>query len=348
MTDTYFAIPGDIATLTGGYAYDRRVIALLPSFGIQPRHLALPGSFPNPTDADLTETARLVAGTPKDSNLLFDGLAFGALPETMIAGFNRRIVALVHHPLCLEAGLTEARAAELRMLEKAALAQAARVVVTSPATARTLVSDFAVPETRITVAEPGTDPALRASGTGTPLQLLAVGAVSQRKAYDILIQSLEPLADLDWRLTIAGATDRAPDVARALKSQIAASPLSQRIHLAGMVVPATLERFYDSADLFLLPSLYEGYGMVLAEAMARGIPIVCTTGGAAADTVPDNAAIKVPPGDTAALTDALRTGLSNKKLRRRMADASWEAGRFLPTWSETARRIAAAIMGIRV
>lgn len=347
MTATCFAIPGDIATPTGGYAFDRRVIALLPSFGIQVQHLPLPAGFPNPSAADLDETARRVAATPPDATLLFDGLAYGALPSSVIDGFKRRIVALVHHPLCLEAGLGEDRARELHALEKAALARAARVIVTSPATARTLVADFAVPETSITVAEPGTDPALRASGTGMPLQLLAVGAVSKRKAYDVLVNALEPLAGLDWRLAIAGATDRAPDVAAALKGQIGASPLSQRINLAGMVVPATLERFYDSADLFIMPSLYEGYGMVLAEAMARGIPIICTTGGAAAETVPDAAALKVPPGDVAALTDALRTTLTNKKLRRRMADASWEAGRCLPTWSETARRIAASIMGFR-
>jgi glycosyltransferase involved in cell wall biosynthesis len=204
-----------------------------------------------------------------------------------------------------------------------------------------------VPARKITVAEPGTDPAARATGTGTPLQLLAVGAVSPRKAYDVLVRALEPLADLDWRLTIAGATDRDPAAAAALKSIIDRSGLGERIKLAGKVVPATLDRFYESADLFVMPSLFEGYGMVLAEAMARGLPIVCTTGGAAAETVPDAAAIKVPPGDPEPLTAALRLALEDKKRRTRMADASWDAGRALPTWNETARRIAAVILGMR-
>ena len=100
---------------------------------------------------------------------------------------------------------------------------------------------------------------------------------------------------------------------------------------------------YASADAFLLPSLYEGYGMVLAEAMARGLPIVCTTGGAAAETAPDAAAIKVPPGDQGALTAAIRRLLDEPDLRRRLADASWAAGQRLPRWEDTARIIAGVI-----
>lgn len=349
LTQAVFAIPGDLATPTGGYGYDRRVLELLPSYGIAAKAVALPGSFPSPTGDDLVLTEKLLTAVPQEAALLVDGLAFGALPPPLLGRLkSRRVVALVHHPLALESGIDESRRRALHESEATALARADHVVVTSPATERTLVADFGVPAAKITVAEPGTDPAHRATGTGTPLQLLAVGAVSPRKAYDVLVSALEPLGEFDWRLTIAGALDRNAAATAALKRQIEASPLSERIHLAGVVVPATLERYYDSADLFVMPSLFEGYGMVLAEAMARGLPIVCTTGGAAAETVPDGAALKVAPGDAAALTEALRTGLTNKKLRRRMADASWDAGRRLPTWAETARRIAAAVMGIGV
>lgn len=347
MPDVAFAIPGDLQTPTGGYAYDRRVLALLPSYGINPTHVALPGSFPAPSPTDLDETARRLAAVPARAKLLIDGLAYGALPARLIDGLDRRVIALVHHPLALETGLSDAQKAELVASETAALARACHVIVTSRSTADSLTADYGVPAARITVAEPGTDPALRSTGTGTPMQLLAIGAVSARKAYDLLIAALEPLADLDWRLVIAGALDRNLDTVAALRRQIASSPLAERITLAGAVVPATLERFYGSADLFVSPSHYEGYGMVLAEAMARGLPIVCTTGGAAAETVPDAAAIKVPPGDAAALTAALRQALTNRKQRRTMADAAWEAGRRLPTWEETARRIAAAILEIK-
>jgi glycosyltransferase involved in cell wall biosynthesis len=338
-----FAIPGDIALPTGGYRYDRRVLSLLPAFGIEATHLPLPGSFPNPADGDLAETARLLASPRAGTLLLIDGLAYGAMPADLIARLEHRVVALVHHPLCLEAGVPPHRKAELRALETAALAAARHVVVTSPATARTLVTGFAVPQAKITVAEPGTDPASRATGTGQPLQLLAVGSIVPRKAYDLLVRALAPLAELDWRLTIVGPYDRSEEALLAVRRAIADTGLAGRITLAGPAEASQLDAYYAGADLFLMPSLYEGYGMVLGEAMARGLPIVCTTGGAAAETAPDSAAVKVPPGDAGALTSAIHRLLENADLRRRMADAAWIAGQSLPRWEQTAQRIAEAL-----
>ncbi len=348
MTKVVFAIPGDLTTATGGYIYDRRVLRLLPSFGIDITHLPLPGSYPDPTQADLAESERRLAATPEGAVLMIDGLALGAMPAELLRRVKRRIIALVHHPLALEAGLSEERRQALAASETAALALCHRVIVTSPMTARLLAADFGVSGPLITVAEPGTDPAPRATGTGTPMQLLSVGAISPRKGYENLVAALGPLADLDWRLAIAGALDRDSAAVAGLKAAIAASTkLSDRITLLGTVVPATLERYYASADIFVLPSLFEGYGMVLAEAMARGLPIICTTGGAAAETVPDAAALKVPPGDINALGAALVCLMSDRKLRKRLEAASWDAGRKLPTWTETARRIFAAIMEMK-
>ena len=341
-----FAVPGDLDVPTGGYAYDRRVLSMLPDYGVLPSLVALPGNFPNPSTSDLVETERRLAALPPGTPLLIDGLALGAIPRDLLNRLPHHILALVHHPLTLESGLDPGRAKALKISEAAALDRARHVIVTSFATKRTLVAEFAVPAGKITVAEPGTDPAVRASGTGTPLQLLAVGAISPRKGYEILVEALKPLVHLDWRLTIAGATDRDSATVARIEEAIAASGLYDRIRLAGAVVPATLARFFDSADLFVMPSLFEGYGMALAEAMARGLPIVCTTGGAASETVPDAAAIKVPPGDGPALTAAIETALRDKRLRTRLADASWEMGRTLPPWTETTRRIAAVIMGI--
>lgn len=343
-----FAIPGDLSTETGGYAYDRRILKLLPSFGLDISHLALPGSFPSPTPADLEETERRLAATPADAALLIDGLALGTLPAELLKRIQRRIIALVHHPLALESGISEQRKVALAASEKAALAVCQHVIVTGPLTGRILAADFGVPPGSVTVAEPGTDPAPKATGTGTPMQLLSVGAVSPRKGYNVLLEALGPLADLDWRLTIVGALDRDAVAVKVLRDMLGANgKLRDRVSLAGTVVPATLERHYASADIFVLPSLFEGYGMVLAEAMARGLPIICTTGGAAAETVPDAAAIKVPPGDVSALGGALVKLISDRKLRKRLESASWDAGRKLPTWNETARRIFAVIMEMK-
>lgn len=345
MTHAVFVIPGDLSLPTGGYAYDRRVMALLPQFGIRVDHLQLPGTYPAPTAADLAETGARLAPSAGKSVLLIDGLAYGAMPTDLIRSFkDDPIVALVHHPLCLEAGLTAVRQAELKRLETDALALATHVIATSPTTARTLAADFGVAAERITVAEPGTDAALRAKGSGGhPVRLLAVGSVVPRKGYDVLVEALVPLKVLAWQLDIAGALDRNPDAVHALERQIAASGLSDRITLHGAVSDQQLAALYDGADLFVLASHYEGYGMVLAEAIARGLPIVCTIGGAAGETVPDDAAFKVEPGSPRALAWTLGRVIEDEKIRQRLADAAWSAAERLPRWEDTARRIAAVI-----
>lgn len=365
MIRAAFAIPGDIELPTGGYIYDRRVLSLLPQFHVVAKHLQLPGGYPSPGSADLEATVRIFSKLPRDTILLIDGLAFGAMPADVISSAKCPIVALVHHPLCLETGLSADRQAELKATEAAALALARQVVVTSSTTARTLHSLFAVPAEKITVAEPGTDAAQQATrlrvtpirapkGDQTteavqpppppePLQLLAVGSIVPRKGYDILIRALDPLGHLDWQLTIAGDQDRSPESTSALRTEIRFSRVHNQIRLVGAVDEGRLADLYAHADLFVTASLYEGYGMVLSEALARGLPIVTTTGGAASETVPDRAALKVPPGDVDALTAALGRAIRDTALRKKLAEASWEAGQKLPRWEDTARIVAGVI-----
>lgn len=348
MTACAFVIPGDIGLPTGGYAYDRRVLALLGQYGVAVSHLALPGSFPAPTASDLAVTERTLAALPVTTVLLFDGLAYGALPADLIERIRQPIVALCHHPLALETGVAPDRARELAALERAALAHARHVVVSSPATRATLAADFGVALDRVTVAEPGTDRASRAAPWSSgPLRLLAVGSLIPRKGYDYLIAAL---ADLPrepgmpaWALEIAGSKTLDAETAAALARQISDCGLADRIGLLGAVTAEALDRHYAASHLFVMPSLYEGYGMVLAEAMVRGLPIVCTTGGAAADLVPDTAGIKVPPGDAVALKMALQRVLTQPGVLADLAAGSWVAGQKLPRWEDTARIIADVI-----
>jgi glycosyltransferase involved in cell wall biosynthesis len=346
VPEVVFALPGDLATPTGGYAYARHMLALLPGQGLTVRHISLPASFPHPTEADLTETERLLRVTPHGAVLLVDGLAFGAMPADLVRGLGRPIVALVHHPLAFETGLSPDRQTELFESERGALAEARWVIATSATIARLLASDYDVPGNRIAIAEPGTEPAARASGTGSPVELLAVGAVSPRKGYDVLVAALRGLTELDWRLIIAGALDRAPNAAAALRSAIAGAGLSDRIALAGAVDDAELARLYDKADVFVSTSLFEGHGMVLTEAMARGLPLVASTGGAALETVPDGVGLKVPPGDVHSLREALRTMIADPALRRACAEKSWAAGQALPRWSGTAAQVAGVLKAV--
>ncbi len=345
-----FVIPGDINLPTGGYGYDRRVLALLPAAGVAIKHVVLPGSYPAPSHDDLAAGERVLSQLPPGLPLLIDGLAFGAMPADVVARIRQPIVALCHHPLALEAGLTRTQQLHFQQTETAALALTRHVVATSPMTKQILVADFGVAAARITVAEPGTDAAQRATGSGTSAHaqphLLAVGSIVPRKGYDVLVRAMSGLKHLDWRLTVAGSGDRSPETTQALRTAIEITGLKQRITMFGAVAAADLDRLYDAADLFVMPSLFEGYGMVLGEAMARGLPVVCTTGGAAAETVPDAAALKVPPGDAEAFRDAVARMLGDKTLRGRMADAAWLAGQALPRWTDTARTIANVLKAI--
>jgi glycosyltransferase involved in cell wall biosynthesis len=344
-----FVIPGDLDLPTGGYAYDRAVLAGFAARGLPLAHLALPGSWPAPDAAGIEAARTALLATPPDAGLLIDGLAFGAMPADLIAALAPRpIVALVHHPLGLETGLDAQTSRRLIATERAALAFARHVIVTSPLTARLLAADFGVPESRITVAEPGTEPVPPSRGTkarepAAPLALLAVGSLVPRKGYGDLLEALVGLTDLDWRLDIVGSDDRDAATTAALRARVAQPDIAGRVTLTGALSGTDLAARFDAADLFVMSSHFEGYGMVLAEALAHGLPIVTTTGGAAAETAPDAAALKVPPADVPALRVALRDAIADEALRARLRAGAREAAAALPRWDDTVTRIESAL-----
>ncbi|MCW5658885.1 MAG: glycosyltransferase family 4 protein [Burkholderiaceae bacterium] len=344
MNRITFVVPGDLATPSGGYAYDRRLIAELQSRW-QIDVVSLGDGFPQPSAeqraAALARLESLRDGIP----VVVDGLALGALPEAAQKIARRApLVALVHHPLALETGLSPADARKLFDSECKALAAARSVIVTSRATAKRLSDDYDVEPQRITVAAPGTDRAAPAEGSadGT-LRLLSVGAVVPRKGFDVLIAALASIAELPWRLTVAGDLARAPATVSQLQADIARHGLAGRVNLLGAVSPQRLGALYQSADLFVLASHFEGYGMAYAEAMAHGLPIIGTTGGATVDTVPPTAGVLVEPGNVNALSRALRMVIENEGERRRLARGARAAAADLPSWETTARIVASAL-----
>jgi glycosyltransferase involved in cell wall biosynthesis len=343
VPEVYFAIPGDLTAKTGGYIYDRRVMERLPELGWLVHHVELPGDYPDPSAGSLQATERIFAGLPRDALLVIDGLAFGAMPAELVGKIANPIVALVHHPLSLEAGIGKERAAFLVRSEREALVHAVQVLVTSPTTAQTLVREFAVPESKISVAEPGTEPAPRARGSGGPPRLLSVGSVTVHKGFDVLMQALLQIADLPWESRIVGSLDRDPAMVQSLRDAAARSGLESRILLRGALDEDALAAEYDSARLFVLASRFEGYGMAFAEALARGLPIVGCAAGAVTSTVPAEAGILVQPGDAGALAVALRKLLTEPGELARRADAAWRHAESLPRWSDSARKFAAGL-----
>jgi glycosyltransferase involved in cell wall biosynthesis len=343
--DFVFAIPGDLDTPTGGYAYDRRMLAELRELGWRPEVLGLGDGFPRPSALIKAAAKAHLADVPKGWPIVIDGLAFGVLPEAaQVLRDTHPLIALVHHPLALETGVAADDAVTLRISERAALACTRGVIVTSPATARTLVGEFGVPAERITVAEPGTDRVaqVRRKQTGA-VALLAVGAVVPRKGYDVLIDALAGLIDLPWRLTIVGDCARHPPTLARLKDDIEHHRLGPRVAIEDAVSDERLTALYAASDVFVLASHYEGFGMAYAEAIAHGLPVVGTTGGAIPDTVPASAGVLVPPGDAAALAATLRHLIEDTAARDRLAAGARAAAERLPTWQGSAERFSQAI-----
>jgi glycosyltransferase involved in cell wall biosynthesis len=360
-------IPGDLETRTGGYGYDRRIIAGLRECGWTVHVFGLDDSFPTPTPSAREQAARVIAAIPDGALVLVDGLALGALPgEIERAAGRLTIVALVHHPLAAETGLDPALASVLEISERRALAAVRSVVVTSRATAATLAG-YGVTADRLTVVEPGTDAAPIARGSEaarslvaqafrpaeaaiihqpSEVALLCVATLTPRKGYELLVRALTAIPHRNWRLTCAGSLDRDAETVARVRDLIRAGRLEDRVSLAGEMDAAALAVEYDRADLFVLPTFYEGYGMAVAEALARGLPVVSTATGAIAELVQDGG-IVVPPGDLAAFSAALAEVIADAPLRARLADGARRVRDRLPTWDMAATAMSNALLEVQ-
>lgn len=338
----YFAFPGDLNTPSGGYHYDRRLIAGLRDLGLTVHELSLPSCLPELNKQARDEAAHALAALPDDALVIIDGLAFGVLDQVAEQERQRlRIVALCHHPLALETGLDAHTRTKLQASEQRALACTRATIVTSAHTRDILVEQFAVPADRITVALPGTEPVSFAPCDGDPVRLLCIASLTRRKAHDVLIEALAQLTELPWQARFVGGAEFDPQWARDLQSRVSELGLDERIEFAGSASNTQPE--YQQADVFVLPSRYEGYGMVFAEALAAGLPIIAARAGAVPQVVPDSAGLLVEADDVEGLRDALHRVLSDASLRQQLQRGAREAAQNLPRWSDTAARVAQSL-----
>ncbi len=327
---TIFAVPGDLATPTGGYVYDRRLIGAAEG---ALTHLPLPGDWPHPTGAD---RAAAIEALQHAGPAIIDGLAYGAFTPDMIAALPTRPMVLCHHPLGKETGLDAYEAAIAIKQEAAVLSLAAHIIVTSDETKRTLIAELGQDEARITVAPPGLDyvDAPERMEKSIP-EILTVASLTPRKGHEELVVALARLKHLNWTAKWIGPVDRDETHFEAVKAAIVETELTSRIHIEGPLPAEALDQAYADADIFCLPSRYEGYGMVFAEAMMRGLPIVACDAGAVAELVPPRAGILTPVGDPDAMAKALEEVLEDAPFRAMMGDAGHKHALTIPGWDET-------------
>jgi glycosyltransferase involved in cell wall biosynthesis len=352
LRSVHFVMPGgvdDPANPSGGNAYDRRVCLDLPGFGWQVHKHLVSGSWPRPEAAARTELARTLAELPDGTAVLLDGLVACGVPEIILPEAERlRLAVLVHLPLGDETGLARQVAAELDAKERAVLRAVPAVIATSDWAVRRLVSHHGLAPEKVHCAAPGADIAPLASGTDGVSRLLCVAAVTPRKGQHRLVEALAELTDLRWSCVCVGGLGQDPEYVAHLRGLIGKYGLQDRLELAGPKAGAELDAAYASADLMVLTSYAETYGMAVTEALARGIPVLATDVGGLPEAVgraPDGGVpgILVPPEDPAALAAELRGWFGEADVRRRLKAAARGRRAALNGWASTAQSLAGVL-----
>ncbi len=356
LRSVHFVMPGgvdDPARPSGGNGYDRRICLDLPGFGWQVRRYIVDGGWPRPGADARAELARLLRELPDGTVVLLDGLVACGVPEIVVPEAGRlRLAVLVHLPLGDETGLAPEVAAGLDAAERAVLRAAPAVVATSDWAVRRLVSHHGLAPERVHVAAPGADIAPLAPGTDGVSRLLCVAAVTPRKGQHRLVEALAAVTDLPWSCALVGGLGQDPAYVGHIRSLIAKFGLGDRLHLAGPQTGADLDASYAAADLMVLTSYAETYGMAVTEALARGIPVLATDVGGLPEAVgraPDGGVpgILVPPEDPAAIAAELRGWFGEADVRRRLKAAARGRRAALDGWAATARSLAGVLGRLR-
>jgi glycosyltransferase involved in cell wall biosynthesis len=338
-------VPAPFETVSGGYAYDRHIVAGLRARDHQVAVIALAGTHPLADGAARDAASAAWLALTDVSLPLIDGLALPAFAGMDDALAARGAMALIHHPTSLETGYGEDNCARLHCIERRLLPRLARVIATSVPTAERLSTEFGVARSRIVVVVPGTDDTSYSRGSGGPTcRLLSIGALVPRKGHDVLLRALARLSDLDWHLTIVGAPSRDPVHAERLLALTADLGIARYVCFAGEVGDRALTALWRGTDLFALASHWEGYGMAIAEALKRGVPVAVTAVGIAPTLVTPENGIVVQPGDRDTLSKALRRVIFGADLRRDMAEAARRTGQKLPSWEEQSSAFVAALL----
>lgn len=342
-------VAGDPDQRTGGYIYDAHIVAALRKRGLAINVVGLAGRFPDADDEAAQALASALSVLQDRSRVIIDGLAMGALPDVVADHAERLdITALLHHPLGDEQGLSELDQQRFHRCELLGLAHVNRVIVTSRFTERrvtALAEQYALPfGAPISVVEPGVEraPVSPAAQPNEPIRLLCVATLTPRKGQDILVQALADVERGHWRCDCFGGARDAAFTER-VQTLIDNHQLGDWITLHGECDAATLEAAYQNAHALVLPSWYEGYGMVVTETLAHGLPVITTTGGALRDTLPKGAGISVAPGDVEALSRALAAFCQDEALRTELRAGAAAARDRLGDWQTAGKAFSQAL-----
>lgn len=347
MRTVYVVLPDgvdDPLRPSGGNSYDRHLCDELGSQGWTVHECPVGGFWGLPDAASFAALERTLWQIPDDAVVLLDGLIASTAPAVLAPQASRlRLIVLVHMPL----GHRPADDAA-RQREREVLTTATAVVTTSAWARRRLLELYDLPAHRVRVAEPGAPAVELVTGTEAGEALLCVGTVTFEKGHDLLLEALESIAALSWHCTCVGSLDRDPHFVESLRRRSLNGGSGERVSFPGPRTGADLDRSYAAADLLVLASRAETYGMVVTEALARGLPVVAAEVGGVGEALGEDESgarpgMLVAPEDPVALADALSTWLGDAELRARLRRSAAQRRESLPRWATTAAVVAGVL-----
>jgi glycosyltransferase involved in cell wall biosynthesis len=350
-------VPGNIHHHSGGNAYNARMVEGLKGLGADVEVLAVEGSWPEASAKDRRRLGTLLGAWEPEAGrgpavVIVDGLVAVGAPDEM------EFAAKAGHEtwVLLHMTVPDGPGGPAWKREGRALRAASGLISTSSSTAATLTQRHGLHGIR--VALPGVDPAPVASGSRPP-HMIAVAALLPNKDQLLTIDALSRIQDLEWTAALVGSDQADPAYAGQVRAAIAANGLEERVRLTGELVGEELDREWDAANLSLLPSRAEAFGMVVTESLARGLPVVVRQGtgavealGLAGLTADDGGprlpgvAVPLVPGDRegpARLAGVLRGWLGDQDIRGAWRRAAMEARTLLPDWNRTAEIVLEAL-----
>ncbi|MFJ6456900.1 glycosyltransferase family 4 protein [Paenarthrobacter sp. NPDC091669] len=324
-----FMVPGNVRHGSGGNKYNAKLAEHLTALGADVETVIVDGDWPVGSPADRQRFAEALDG---GTTVIADGLVASGAPDEIAgaAGKGTKVWILSHMAL-----------ADHHDLEAKALAAATGIICPSAHSAVVLQARHGMRD--VVVARPGAEPGEVSQGS-EPKHIVAVAALFPNKSQTAIVYALSAVQDLPWTAALVGSLDADPMYAAEVTAAVEHYMLQDRISVTGELTGEAFEDQWHKADLSILLSRSESFGMVVTESLAHGVPMIVRQGTGAVEALGDTragAALDVATGDEPAHT--LRNWLTNPELQQRWRNNALQARQHLQGWDTTAATVLSAL-----
>ncbi|MDI2033276.1 glycosyltransferase family 4 protein [Paenarthrobacter nitroguajacolicus] len=324
-----FLVPGNVRHGSGGNKYNAKLAEHLTALGATVETVTVDGDWPVGSTADRRRFAQALDG---GTTVVADGLVASGAPDEIAgaAGKGTKVWILSHMALTAH-----------HDLEAKALAAATGIICPSLHSQAQLQARHGMLD--IVVATPGAEPADVSAGS-QPKHIVAVAALLPNKDQTHLVEALSQIKDLPWTAALIGSEEADPAYAAEVRAAVEHHALQNRIRVTGELTGTPLQEQWHKADLSVLISKSESFGMVVTESLAHGVPVLVRQGTGAVEALGDTGAGEaLDLSDANSLTVTLRTWLTDATLQQRWRSNAIQARHHLHGWDTTARTVLKAL-----